>query len=499
MSTVDPSIPLSGRGGFDVPQYLEVASMAQKLRQNQINQQKQNALSQILSNPGSYDQSGSINQNALRTVTGINPELGIAFKSQDIQEKLRLSQEKHYESENGKAQFDFMSGIAGTGYDAYTEAKKAGKPEADAVAAGKAAVNSAVDASGGMLSDQQIQGVKSHPFDPVQVKAFASMNKDWIAGNRAQSVAELGVKKEEVAEKNADTSAKREGAFERNIESEARHRNNQDDLAQEKLSRAKEQEKAGLMTDDAIDMAARRVVNGESAKDVLANFGRGKQGSQNLAAVQNKFAQLAKDEGLSPQDIATKQAEMKGFFRSELELGAREGKIAPRVQEAHKFAEIALTASDKVPRGNWTDYTKVSQWGAKHVSDPDLRAFQAANTSLQNAYAAAVGGGVMHVEDQKRAAEMLSTSDGPDAYKAVVKQMLTETDAALQAPEDVKDIWRKRGTPAKGDEKSALPDGDKPAAGKTPPLKNAKGWVLHKDAKGNMAYVGPNQEVEAVR
>lgn len=37
------------------------------------------------------------------------------------------------------------------------------------------------------------------------------------------------------------------------------------------------------------------------------------------------------------------------------------------------------------------------------------------------------------------------------------------------------------------------------AKAKDPPLKNAKGWVLHADAKGNQAYVGPKGEIEEVK
>lgn len=35
--------------------------------------------------------------------------------------------------------------------------------------------------------------------------------------------------------------------------------------------------------------------------------------------------------------------------------------------------------------------------------------------------------------------------------------------------------------------------------GTKPPTKNAKGWVLNTDAKGNMAYVGPNKEIEEIK
>jgi hypothetical protein len=202
MDTVDSSIPLAANTqGLDIGKMMTLASMAQEMRQRQTQIQSQNALTQTLANPQSYDASGNINPNALRAVTAANPDIGLKMKEQSIEEKLRQAQEAHYQSEQGKAQFDFMSGIAGVGMDAYTEAKKTGKSEADAIAAGKQATNDAAKASGGMLSEQQMQGIMSHPFDPVQVKAFASMNKDWIAGNRASQVAELGVKKEDLAER----------------------------------------------------------------------------------------------------------------------------------------------------------------------------------------------------------------------------------------------------------------------------------------------------------
>lgn len=49
---------------------------------------------------------------------------------------------------------------------------------------------------------------------------------------------------------------------------------------------------------------------------------------------------------------------------------------------------------------------------------------------------------------------------------------------------------------ANGGKPSAAPSSSPKSA---PAPKNAKGWTLHKDAKGNMAYVGPNNEIEEVK
>lgn len=211
MSTVDASIPLAANTQtVDVGKMMTLADMAQQMRMRQTQMQNQNALSGVLSNPQSYDPDGSINQNALRAVTSANPQIGMQMREDNIQEKLRKSQELHYQTETGKAQFDHMTKIAGIATDAYNDAKKSGANEQQAMDAANKAKNAAADQSGGMLSEQQAQGIKGHPFDPVETKAFASMDKDWLSGTRAQSVAELGIRKEDTAERRLDETVKQD-------------------------------------------------------------------------------------------------------------------------------------------------------------------------------------------------------------------------------------------------------------------------------------------------
>lgn len=209
---VDASIPLSGNTqGFDVGKMMSLAEMAQQMRMRQTQMQNQNALSQVLANPQSYDPNGDINQNALRAVTAANPEVGMKMHEDNINEQLRRAQEQHYQTESGKATFDYTSGIAGASYDAYTEAKKTGADEQSAIAAATKARNAAVDASGGMIPKEKAAQIVSTPWDPVQAKAFASMNKEWVAGSRAQQVADLSAKKEDLAERKETANEKQAG------------------------------------------------------------------------------------------------------------------------------------------------------------------------------------------------------------------------------------------------------------------------------------------------
>lgn len=191
------------------------------------------------------------------------------------------------------------------------------------------------------------------------------------------------------------------------------------------------------LSDEAVDLAAKRLLNGEPASTVLANFGRGNQGAANITAVQNHFAQLAAAAGHDAEEIATRTQELGAEKRARLELGAREGKIAPRVQEAQNFAHIAKEASAAVPRGSFVPWTRLKQYSDTQLSDPALAKLKAATNSLVNAYAAAVGGGVPTVHDKEAADKMLSTAQSAEAYNAVVDQLIIETEAALQAPKQV--------------------------------------------------------------
>lgn len=207
------------------------------------------------------------------------------------------------------------------------------------------------------------------------------------------------------------------------------------------------------LSDEAVDLAAKRLLNGESASAVLANFGRGNQGAANITAVQNRFAQLAAPAGMDAEAIATRTQELGAEKRTRLELGAREGRIASRVQEAQNFAKVALDASAAVPRGGFVPWTKLKQYSDTQLSDPALAKLKAATNSLVNAYAAAVGGGVPTVHDKDAADKMLSSAQSQEAYAAVVNQLILETEQALKAPKDVMNRMHRDSThqPAAGD------------------------------------------------
>jgi hypothetical protein len=195
----------------------------------------------------------------------------------------------------------------------------------------------------------------------------------------------------------------------------------------------------GGLSSDAIELATDRLLNGEKAKDVLANFGRGAQGAAAITAVQNRLAEKAKANGVDASSILNNVQNVTADNRTFTELGAREGKIAPAVQEAQNFAKIALDASANVPRDQFVPWNKLKNYSESQLSDPNLAQFKAANTSLINAYARAVGGGSVTVHGQEEGEKMLNTATDQKSYQAVVNQILKETQGALESPKQVRD------------------------------------------------------------
>lgn len=280
-------------------------------------------------------------------------------------------------------------------------------------------VNSAMEKGDqdGVITQFNALGVMNDNLNPEQKKAI----------DDAKTTADLDERKMKVAERQVAAQESRYGS------------QNALDAAQAAHYKAIEADGSSGLSDEAKDLLADRLVQGEKSSAVLGNIGRGAQGAADLRDIQNRFAAKAKAAGIDANKILQNTQNTYADNRTFLELGAREGKIAPRVMEANSFAKIALDASDKVPRESFVPWNKLSQYTDKQLSDPKLAAMHAATQSLVNAYASAVGGGVMTEGNRQEANRMLYDAQGPDAYKAVVNQMLVETQAALDSPKLVRE------------------------------------------------------------
>jgi hypothetical protein len=170
---------------------------------------------------------------------------------------------------------------------------------------------------------------------------------------------------------------------------------------------------------------------------------------QNRDALLGNIAKLQVLGGAQPGDFTNAGYGSAADKRTMTELGAREGKIAARVQEARNMIPLALDASSKVDRSRYVPLNKISQWGQSQLeSNPDLAALKASTQSFLNAYTAAINNGARTVHDAQEASTMLYTAQNKEVYERVLRQLDKEMESALAAPQQVKDRLIHGGNPS---------------------------------------------------
>ena len=198
----------------------------------------------------------------------------------------------------------------------------------------------------------------------------------------------------------------------------------------------------GILGEDDLNFMAAQALTGDQS--VMQGLGYGQTGATNRANLRKAMNKMATDRGMAPQEVAAMNVQMFGDRAQARTIGTRTANVDMAVREADQFADLALEQSSKVPRGKWVPINSVMNAYASGSGDPEMRRFGAFNNSFLNAYATAVGKGTMTVEGRKHAEDMLSTADGPEAYKAVISALKQEMAAALASPEATSDALTRR-------------------------------------------------------
>lgn len=178
-------------------------------------------------------------------------------------------------------------------------------------------------------------------------------------------------------------------------------------------------------------------------RTVLTNLGRGAQGAANVVKLREAISNRARSAGIDPKGIVQNFNEQAGALAGQRAVGTRAANISLAANEANNMIPIALDASDKLPRTQYMPWNQMVQAVQKGTSSPELASFVAATNSLVNSYVRAVSpNGVPTDAMREHAYSMLNSAQGPEAYKAVIGTMKQEMQAALHAPEQVKQELR---------------------------------------------------------
>lgn len=194
--------------------------------------------------------------------------------------------------------------------------------------------------------------------------------------------------------------------------------------------------------DEVLDMLARQALSGDTS--VFVNVGRGTQGPNNLVRLRTRMSEIMKASGVSPEEIAARNAEFFGFKAGQRSLGTRGANIELASQEFLNIVPLAKQASEKVGRSKFLPFGKVEVMFNEQVNDPDLAEFAAYNNGIINTYARAISPtGVPTVSDKMHARKIITEAKDQKAYNAAINALEKEIAAAKRSPTEVRESMRK--------------------------------------------------------
>ncbi|WP_292530426.1 hypothetical protein [Methylocystis sp.] len=211
-----------------------------------------------------------------------------------------------------------------------------------------------------------------------------------------------------------------------------------DDLGKEIY---KAPDKSPSLNEDAINLTAEQILGGDTA--AMTNLGRGAQGAENVAAIRNRVAQLAKERGLNGQAILDSIAGFGGHKASERTLGTQEANALAAGQEALSALGIGREASVALPRGNWVPVNMAVQAFQRGTSNPQLAGYGRAMATIANTYARAVNPkGLPHEAVVSETLKALSSAQGPGALNAMLDVMEKEIGLAQKSPAQARKVMQ---------------------------------------------------------
>lgn len=188
-------------------------------------------------------------------------------------------------------------------------------------------------------------------------------------------------------------------------------------------------------TADTLEMDAWRYLTDGT---LPTNMGRGAQGSGQATAIRNRASALAKDMGMTPDEIRMAQLTNKGQVAAIGQLAKAKAQILQFEKTASMNADLALQASEKVDRTGVPLFNRWLQAGRTAIAgDTEAAAFNAANETFVSEYAKVMSGGygasATTEGAQSRAHTLLNTANTKEQYQRVVQQLKAEMGNRVKA------------------------------------------------------------------
>jgi hypothetical protein len=190
--------------------------------------------------------------------------------------------------------------------------------------------------------------------------------------------------------------------------------------------------------DKTATLLAGRVLQGDTK--ALVGLGRGAQGAANILKIHKLASDLADKNGIDAKGVLDNVARQAGLVSSARALGTKETHFGVAEKAMEESLPLAQAASDAVPRSNWIGLNKLVQMGQTQHADPTLKRFLIATDTAAKDYARTINPtGALRESDIEYARKILSTSDGPEAYKQALDQLHMEAGVMHRAISRQKD------------------------------------------------------------
>ena len=445
---IDPSIPLGVNTqfpGYDPSNTLAMMSNMQQFKAQQEAVRKQNALKDILSQPGAIDtKTGVPTVNALSRISAVDPELGIKLHDQAAQAENRALETEGFKSEAFTRKADLQADVVTKALEAYDMDIEAGMPKEIAAQKAQRLYSDGSDglAKSGLFSEDEMRRAPKK-FDPDTMRSASSKYLAWKEKREA----------DKRADRRLDQADDREARAEKRQDAQLGIERSRLGLEQRKVAveeaKAKQMTSGGL-SDEAIEGLAEQVMNGN--KSAIMGIGRGTQGAADIRRIQNRVYALAHERGLTGKNLADASAAFAGEVSAARSVATLTAKIDTYANEAANAATMWKTAmKDLDIRSNFKPLTQAIQTNQEKFNDPKLAKAALAANALSKAYAKAMNPtGAPHVEDEKYARNLIGTASSPQEMEAKADQVLAEINGAKRASRQTMEDTTNSGPPATG-------------------------------------------------
>jgi hypothetical protein len=178
------------------------------------------------------------------------------------------------------------------------------------------------------------------------------------------------------------------------------------------------------------------------------NMGRGVQGAGQATAIRNRSAALAKEMGMSPDEIRMAQLTNKTQVQAIGQLAKAKAQILQFEKTANMNSDLALEASEKVDRTGVPVLNRWIQAGRTQIAgDPEASKFHAATETFVSEYAKVMSGGYGAAATtegaQQRAHTLLNTAQTKEQFRENVGQLKREMGNRVKALNGQMDEERK--------------------------------------------------------